>query len=191
MLAFNTAASKLAGTLPGMKPAATPAIIADRLTKTVRDADGILTILDSASFSAEAGESIAVIGPSGSGKSTLLGLLAGLDQASPGKIQLLGDDLTAMDEEARAKWRSRRVGFVFQSFQLLPNLTALENVLLPLELVGTPDPMPRAHALLGRVGLAQRAAPRLPAAKRSTSSSTRRICARTTTGKKCCPRIAA
>ncbi|NBY17977.1 MAG: ATP-binding cassette domain-containing protein, partial [Betaproteobacteria bacterium] len=140
-----------------MKPAPTPAIIADRLTKTVRDADGILTILDSASFSAKAGESIAVIGPSGSGKSTLLGLLAGLDQASSGKIQLLGDDLTAMDEEARAKWRSRRVGFVFQSFQLLPNLTALENVLLPLELVGISDPMPRAHALLERVGLAQRA----------------------------------
>jgi putative ABC transport system ATP-binding protein len=83
--------------------------------------------------------------------------LAGLDQASSGKIRLLGDDLTAMDEEARAKWRSRRVGFVFQSFQLLPNLTALENVLLPLELVGTTDPMPRAHALLERVGLAQRA----------------------------------
>ena len=157
MLDPKNLASKLAGTLPSMKPASTPTIIADRLTKTVRDADGILTILDSASFSAEAGESIAVIGPSGSGKSTLLGLLAGLDQASSGKIRLLGDDLTAMDEEARAKWRSKRVGFVFQSFQLLPNLTALENVLLPLELVGTPNPMPRAHALLERVGLAQRA----------------------------------
>ena len=157
MLDSKNLASNLAGTLPSMNLALTPAIIADRLTKTVRDADGILTILDSASFSAVAGESIAVIGPSGSGKSTLLGLLAGLDQASSGKIRLLGDDLTAMDEEARAKWRSRRVGFVFQSFQLLPNLTALENVLLPLELVGTTDPMPRAHALLERVGLAQRA----------------------------------
>ena len=148
MLDPRNLASKLAGTLPSMKNVSTPAIIADRLTKTVPDADGILTILDSASFSAEAGESIAIIGPSGSGKSTLLGLLAGLDQASSGKIQLLGDDLTAMDEEARAKWRSKRVGFVFQSFQLLPNLTALENVLLPLELVGAPNPMPRAHALL-------------------------------------------
>ena len=147
----------LAGTLRGMKSAYTPSIIADRLTKTVRDADGILTILDQASFTAGAGESIAVIGPSGSGKSTLLGLLAGLDQASSGRIQLLGDDLTAMDEEARARWRSKRVGFVFQSFQLLPNLTALENVLLPLELIGTSNPTPRAQALLDRVGLTGRA----------------------------------
>ncbi len=147
----------LAGTLRGMKSADTPAIIADHLTKTVRDADGTLTILDHASFTASAGESIAVIGPSGSGKSTLLGLLAGLDQASSGRIQLLGDDLTAMDEEARARWRSKRVGFVFQSFQLLPNLTALENVLLPLELIGTSNPTPRAQALLDRVGLTGRA----------------------------------
>jgi putative ABC transport system ATP-binding protein len=84
-------------------------------------------------------------------------LLAGLDQASSGRIQLLGDDLTAMDEEARARWRSKRVGFVFQSFQLLPNLTALENVLLPLELIGTSNPTPRAQALLDRVGLTGRA----------------------------------
>jgi putative ABC transport system ATP-binding protein len=157
MMDSESVGAILAGTLRGMKSADTPAIIADRLTKTVRDADGILTILDHASFTAGAGESIAVIGPSGSGKSTLLGLLAGLDQASSGRIQLLGDDLTAMDEEARARWRSKRVGFVFQSFQLLPNLTALENVLLPLELIGTSNPTPRAQALLDRVGLTGRA----------------------------------
>jgi putative ABC transport system ATP-binding protein len=133
------------------------AIMAQSLSKRVRDADGELTILDAASFSARTGESIAVIGPSGSGKSTLLGLLAGLDQASSGRLELLGDDLSAMDEEARAHWRSRRVGFVFQSFQLLPNLTALENVLLPFELTGAADPLRRAQALLDRVGLANRA----------------------------------
>jgi len=131
--------------------------MAQSLSKRVRDADGELTILDAASFSARTGESIAVIGPSGSGKSTLLGLLAGLDQASSGRLELLGDDLSAMDEEARAHWRSRRVGFVFQSFQLLPNLTALENVLLPFELTGAADPLRRAQALLDRVGLANRA----------------------------------
>lgn len=131
--------------------------MAQSLSKRVRDADGELTILDAASFSARTGESIAVIGPSGSGKSTLLGLLAGLDQASSGRLELLGDDLSAMDEEARAHWRSRRVGFVFQSFQLLPNLTALENVLLPFELTGAADSLRRAQALLDRVGLANRA----------------------------------
>jgi len=152
------ATKALTSTLPVMSiERRMPAIVADRLSKSVRDADGMLTILEAFSFEVQPGESVAIMGPSGSGKSTLLGLLAGLDQASSGRVVLLGDEVSAMNEEARAKWRSRRVGFVFQSFQLLPNLTALENVLLPMELVGQVDPLPRAHELLARVGLASRA----------------------------------
>src|SRR5690606_29402187 len=104
----------------------------------VADSAGTLTILDNVSFSVDAGEAVAITGSSGSGKSTLLGLMAGLDVPSSGTIKLLGHDLFSLDEEGRAAIRAAHVGFVFQSFQLLPNLTALENVMLPLELAHKP-----------------------------------------------------
>src|SRR5690606_7153488 len=106
------------------------------IDKKVASAEGELTILHQVSLSVAAGESLAITGPSGSGKSTLLGILAGLDVPSSGEVLLAGEDLTAMDEEGRARVRANNVGFVFQSFQLLPGLTALENVMLPLELHG-------------------------------------------------------
>ncbi len=125
------------------------------LSKQVSDATGILSILDDVSFSVAAGQSLAITGASGSGKSTLLGLLAGLDQPSTGEVHLLGESLSSMNEDGRAAFRARHVGFVFQSFQLLPNLTALENVMLPLELAGFPAVEP-AKKMLERVGLAKR-----------------------------------
>ncbi len=100
---------------------------------------------------------MAIVGASGSGKSTLLGLLAGLDEPSTGQVQVFGQDLFAMDEDARAQWRSRHVGFVFQSFLLMPHMTALENVMLPLELTGRADAAEVAHEWLARVGLTERA----------------------------------
>ena len=112
----------------------TKAIVVDRLCKQVTDATGVLNILDDVSFSVPVGQSLAITGASGSGKSTLLGLLAGLDQPSGGEVHLLGQSLTEMNEDLRAAFRASHVGFVFQSFQLLPNLTALENVMLPIEL---------------------------------------------------------
>lgn len=112
----------------------------------------MLDILDNVSFTVEEGQAMAITGSSGSGKSTLLGLLAGLDVPSSGRVRLLGHDLFSLDEEARAAVRAAHVGFVFQSFQLLPNLTALENVMLPLELAGKPA-MEEARAMLERVGL--------------------------------------
>jgi len=124
----------------------------------VRDADGWLTILDDVSFTVEPGTTVAIVGASGSGKSTLLGLLAGLDLPSAGRVIAAGQDIFALDEDARAAWRARHVGFVFQSFQLLPQMTALENVMLPLELAGDAGAESRARELLGRVGLADRAA---------------------------------
>ena len=114
-------------------------ISADRLGKRVPTPDGELTILDDIGLAVNRGESCAVVGPSGSGKSTLLGLLAGLDAPSSGSVVLDGQHITALDEDGRAAVRLGRVGFVFQSFQLLPNLTALENVLLPLELLDRRD----------------------------------------------------
>jgi len=116
-------------------------------------ADKPLVILDDINFAINAGESVAIIGPSGSGKSTLLGLLAGLDVPTRGEVWLDGQSLFSLDEEGRAMLRARAVGFVFQNFQLLPGLTALENVALPLELAGRADAMDRAAHWLGQVGL--------------------------------------
>jgi len=125
------------------------------LCKQVSDATGILNILDDVSFTVPVGQSLAITGASGSGKSTLLGLLAGLDQPSTGDVHLLGESLSNMTEDGRAAFRARHVGFVFQSFQLLPNLNALENVMLPLELAGHTEQEP-AKKMLTRVGLSAR-----------------------------------
>ena len=133
----------------------TKAIVVDRLCKQVTDATGILNILDDVSFTVPVGQSLAITGASGSGKSTLLGLLAGLDQPSRGEVHLLGQSLTQMNEDRRAAFRASYVGFVFQSFQLLPNLTALENVMLPIELAGKPAEA-AANSMLQRVGLGDR-----------------------------------
>ncbi len=130
---------------------------AERLSKQVISPEGPLLILDDISFSIAHGESIAVVGASGSGKSTLLSLLAGLDVPTQGRVRLAGVDLNGLDEDGRALLRAQRVGFVFQSFQLLNGLTALENVLLPLELAGQADAYPQALDLLDRVGLKARA----------------------------------
>jgi putative ABC transport system ATP-binding protein len=132
------------------------AIKVEHLGKKVPDAGGWLTILDDVGFVVEPGDTVAIVGASGSGKSTLLGLLAGLDLPTSGKVIASGQDLFALDEDARAMWRAANVGFVFQSFQLLPQMTALENVMLPLELAGARDASPRSRELLGRVGLADR-----------------------------------
>jgi putative ABC transport system ATP-binding protein len=133
----------------------TKAIVVERLSKQVIDATGVLTILDEVSFTVPVGQSLAITGASGSGKSTLLGLLAGLDQPSGGEVHLLGQSLTQMNEDRRAAFRASHVGFVFQSFQLLPNLTALENVMLPIELAGKPAEA-AANLMLERVGLGER-----------------------------------
>jgi len=130
---------------------------ADRLTRQVSSPEGPLTIVREVSFAVHARETVAVVGPSGAGKSTLLALLAGLDTPSSGKVWLAGQDLTALDEDGRASLRAARVGFVFQSFHLLPALTALENVMLPLELARRRDAAASAQAMLARVGLAERA----------------------------------
>lgn len=115
-----------------------------------------LTILEGIDLQVNSGETVALVGASGSGKSTLLGLLAGLDLPSVGSISILGQSLTELDEEGRAKLRAEQIGFVFQSFLLLPTMTALENVMLPAELRGETDCEPRAHALLESVGLGDR-----------------------------------
>ena len=126
------------------------------LCKEVQSGDGSLVILHQISFRVMAGEAVAVVGASGSGKSTLLGLLAGLDLPSEGQVTLAGQDLAQLDEDGRAALRGRMLGFVFQSFQLLPALTALENVMLPLELAGRRDAGATAREMLGRVGLTGR-----------------------------------
>lgn len=131
-------------------------IQAKNLTKKVQTSEGELVILDDVSMRVADGESLAIIGASGSGKSTLLGILAGLDIPSSGNVNLNGHELTEMDEEGRARVRAENVGFVFQSFQLLPGLTALENVMMPLELHGRPDAKEKGEAFLTRVGLASR-----------------------------------
>lgn len=133
-----------------------PIVEAIGLGKQVGSGEGRLTIVDGVSFAVEPGEAVAIVGVSGSGKSTLLGLLAGLDVPSTGRVRLDGVDLFALDEDGRAAVRARLLGFVFQSFQLLPALTAEENVMLPLELAGTAGARVAARDLLARVGLAER-----------------------------------
>lgn len=133
-------------------------IVASRVGKLVNTADSELSILHDVSFQIEQGESVAIVGASGSGKSTLLSLLAGLDLPSSGQIELMGQNMNLLDEDGRARLRGQHVGFVFQSFQLLPHLTALENVMLPLEMSGHPQSETKKLALecLGKVGLESR-----------------------------------
>ena len=126
------------------------------MTKKVTSPEGELTILNNANLTVNRGETAAVVGPSGAGKSTLLALLAGLDEPTSGQVWLDGVEVTGLDEDGRARLRSRQVGFVFQSFHLLPSLTAFENVLLPLELGGATNQTGRAREALGRVGLEER-----------------------------------
>ena len=126
------------------------------LSKQVSSPEGTLAILDNVEFSIDRGETVAVMGASGAGKSTLLALLAGLDTPTAGSVHLAGHDLGALDEDGRASVRARHVGFVFQSFHLVPSLTALENAMLPLELAGRGDARAAALEVLGRVGLGDR-----------------------------------
>jgi putative ABC transport system ATP-binding protein len=139
-----------------MNNSSTAIVQAKDLTKQVISPEGELVILRDINFSIESGASLAVVGVSGSGKSTLLGLLAGLDLPSRGSVILDGADLNSLNEDGRARLRNQRVGFVFQSFQLLANLTAVENVMLPLELAGDDDPETKAKSRLAEVGLSER-----------------------------------
>ena len=133
-----------------------PIIAVDHITKQVPDPGGPLTILHDISFTLARQQSAAIVGASGSGKSTLLSIIAGLDTPTTGSVRLAGTDLFSLDEDARAAVRAAHVGFVFQSFQLLGNLNAIENVMLPLELQGRSDARVRATEMLGRVGLGDR-----------------------------------
>ncbi|MBG6082288.1 ABC transporter ATP-binding protein [Rubrivivax gelatinosus] len=135
-----------------------PIISVQRISKQVADSTGTLTILHDIDFALFPKETVAIVGASGSGKSTLLAILAGLDTPTAGTVTLAGTDLFALDEDARAALRARQVGFVFQNFQLLGHLTALENVMLPLELMGRRDARAAATEMLARVGLGERLA---------------------------------
>jgi len=128
-----------------------------QIEKSITGPSGVLTILHALDIEVSTGEAVAIVGPSGSGKSTLLGILAGLDTPTNGSVHMLGENLTEFDEDERARLRAGKVGLVFQSFQLLPGLTALENVMLPLELANAPDANSRATHMLEQVGLADRA----------------------------------
>lgn len=134
----------------------TDAINVTNLSKRVQLPTSELCIVDDVSFTISQGQTLAIVGASGSGKSTLLALLAGLDTPSEGHVEILGKNLNHLDEDGRAKLRGENVGFVFQSFQLLPALSALENVMLPLELRGNADPVTAAREILQRVGLGER-----------------------------------
>ena len=131
-------------------------ISVEHVFKSVTDSTGTLDILRDIDFALNQREAVAIVGASGSGKSTLLSIIAGLDTPTQGTVRLGGQDLFAMDEDARAALRAQKVGFVFQSFQLLANLTSLENVMLPLELAGRRDARAIATEMLTRVGLSQR-----------------------------------
>ena len=133
-----------------------PIISVEHVHKSVTDSTGTLDILRDIDFTLAARETAAIVGASGSGKSTLLSIIAGLDKPTSGTVRLAGEDLFVLDEDQRAALRARQVGFVFQSFQLLGNLTALENVMLPLELAGRKDSRQAATEMMARVGLAQR-----------------------------------
>ena len=126
------------------------------LEKTYTSGSRQLTVLQKVSFEVEKGQTFAIVGPSGSGKTTLLGLCAGLDQPNAGSVELCGHDLNMLNEDERAQLRNKEVGFIFQNFQLLPTLTALENVSVPLELQGAKDAASRAQELLEKVGLGDR-----------------------------------
>ena len=131
-------------------------ISVSQVSKTVSDASGPLSILRDIDFSVGIGETVAILGASGSGKSTLLSIMAGLDTPSQGRVELAGQDIFEMSEDERAAWRGSHLGFVFQNFQLMGHLTALENVMLPLELAGTPNAANLAKSILTQVGLAER-----------------------------------
>jgi putative ABC transport system ATP-binding protein len=135
---------------------APPVLRAEKISKQVSSPEGTLTILAAVDLSIQVGETVAIIGASGAGKSTLLALLAGLDEPSDGRIWLNGAELTALDEDGRAAVRAQHVGFVFQSFHLVPSLTAIENVMLPLELAGRPRAREAAAEVLAKVGLTPR-----------------------------------
>ena len=135
----------------------TPVLLLDGVGRRYRTGSGHLTVLDGISFSVAAGERLAVVGPSGSGKSTLLGLMAGLDAPDAGRVVVEGRDLAGLSPSALARLRGQRMGFVFQSYRLLPTLTALENIAVPLDLAGRADADATARAWLARVGLAERA----------------------------------
>lgn len=140
-----------------LREPSTVVLSGEKIAKHVTGPEGSLVILHALDIAVEAGETVAIVGPSGSGKSTLLGILAGLDTPTEGRVELLNQPLSELDEDARARLRAGQVGFVFQSFQLLPGLTALENVMLPLELTGESDAKAQALVMLDKVGLGARA----------------------------------
>jgi putative ABC transport system ATP-binding protein len=153
---MNQADPSLLHATPPATRAATHALEVHGLGKRVPLPGGELTILDGIGFSIDAGDAVAIVGASGSGKSTLLALMAGLDTPSSGRVVLDGEAMSSLDEDGRARVRAEKVGFVFQSFQLLPSLTALENVMLPLELRGDAQVQAPARAILEQVGLGER-----------------------------------
>jgi len=134
-----------------------PRLVLDALTRSYPSGDGLLTVLDAVDLQIDAGEFVAILGPSGSGKSTMLALMAGLDRPTSGAVRVDGEAMHDRSEDALARWRRTNLGFVFQSFQLLDNFTAAENVMFPLELLGAADPERRAVELLELVGLSRRA----------------------------------